>query len=94
MVNWDSLDLKKNLENVGLLVKVEQQRTHTSILITPALVERWFAPTRTAPRPTYRQYLERMLVVDEVNLVQQVFSKYLCNQTVNWSSTIAYLQVY
>ena len=31
---------------------------------------------------------------DEVNLVQQVFSKYLNNQTVTWSSTIAYLQVY
>jgi hypothetical protein len=94
MVNWDSLDLKKDLEKVGLRVEVELERTHTSILITSALVERWFAPTQTTSRPTYRQHLERMLTGDEVNLVQQVFSKYLNNQTVTWSSTIAYLQVY
>jgi putative ATPase len=65
------------------------------MLITPALVERWFAPTHNSlTRPTYRQHLERMLTGDEVNLVQQIFSKYLNNQTVTWSSTVAYLQVY
>ena len=93
MVNWDGLDIKKDLEKVGLIVKVEQQRSHTSILITPALVERWFALTQTTPRPTYRQHLERMLTGDEVNLVQQVFSKYLCDRTVTWSSMVAYFQV-
>ncbi len=93
MVNWDGLDLKNDLEKVGLTVQVEQERSHTSILIAPALVERWFAPTQTASRQTYRQHLERMLTGDEVNLVQQVFSKYLCNQTVNWSSTVAYLLI-
>ncbi len=93
MVNWDGWDLQENLEKVGLRVKVEQQRSHTSILITPALVERWFAPTQTASRPTYRQHLEKSLTDDEVDLVQQVFSKYLCNQTVNWSSTVAYLLI-
>ncbi|HHP7231139.1 MAG TPA: AAA family ATPase [Xenococcaceae cyanobacterium] len=93
MVNWDGLDLKNDLEKVGLTVQVEQERAHTSILIAPALVERWFAPTQTASRQTYRQHLERMLTGDEVNLVQQVFSKYLCNQTVNWSSTVAYLLI-
>ncbi|BAU67448.1 recombination factor protein RarA/unknown domain fusion protein (plasmid) [Stanieria sp. NIES-3757] len=93
MVNWDGLDFKKDLEKAGLRVKVEQQQLHTSILITPALVERWFAPAQTASRATYRQHLERMLTGDEVNLVQQVFGKYLNNQTVTWSITVAYLQV-
>ena len=94
MVNWDGLDLKKDLEKAGLRVKVEQQRAQTSILITPGLVGRWFAPTQTAPRPTYRQHLERMLTGEEVNLIQQVFGKYLRERTVTWSSTVAYLQVW
>ncbi len=94
MVNWDGLDLKKDLEKTGLTVKVEQQRSSTSILITPALVERWFATTHNSlTRPTYRKHLEKTLTTAEVNLVKQVFSKYLCNQTVNWSSAYALIKI-
>ena len=66
----------------------------TSMLITSTLVERWFATTQNYDaRSTYRMHLEKMLTDDEVDLVKQVFSKYLCNQTVTWSSAIAYLKV-
>ncbi|MEL4897115.1 AAA family ATPase [Crocosphaera sp. Alani8] len=92
MVNWDGFDLQKDLQKAGLTVKVEQQRSHTSILITTALVERWFATTQINHRPTYRQHLKNKLTDNQINHVKQVFTKYLLNQTVNWSSTVAYLK--
>ena len=95
MVNWDGLDLQRDLEKAGLSVKIEQERSPTSMLITPTLIERWFTNTQnTHARLTYSQHLEKTLTTTEINLVKQVFNNYLCNQTVIWSNTIAYLKVY
>ncbi len=94
MINWDSFDWQRDLEKVGLTVKIEQERSLTSILITPTLLERWFAKTQKSDaRSTYRRHLEKILTDEEVAVVRQVFTQYLCHQTVTWSSTIAYLKV-
>ncbi len=93
-INWDSSDLQQDLEKEGLTVKVEQERSQTSILITPTLLERWFAKTqKSEARLTYRRHLEKILTDEEVAVVGKVFTQYLCHQTVTWSSTIAYLKV-
>ena len=64
------------------------------MLITPTLLERWFGLTqKSEARLTYRRHLEKILTNEEVAVVRQVFTQYLCHQTVTWSSTIAYLKV-
>ncbi len=94
-INWDSYDLQRDLEKEGLTVKVEQERSQTSILITPTLLERWFGSTqKSEARLTYRRHLEKILTNEEIAVVRQVFTQYLCHQTVTWSSTIAYLRVF
>ena len=94
-INWDSFDLQQDLEKEGLTVKVEQERSQTSILITPTLLERWFGSTqKSEARLTYRRHLEKILTDEEVAVVRQVFTQYLCHQTVTLSSTIAYLRVF
>ncbi len=93
-INWDSSDLQQDLEKEGLTVKVEQERSQTSILITPTLLERWFGSTqKSEARLTYRRHLEKILTNEEVAVVGKAFTQHLCHQTVTWSSTIAYLKI-
>ena len=93
MVSWDGLELKQDLETAKLKVKVEQEQLQTSILITPNAIARWFTTEQHNSRPTYRQHLGKLLTEAEISQVKEVFSKYLSNQTVTWSSTVAYLEI-
>ena len=94
MVNWNDIDLKQDLENIGLSVEVESESSNTSMLITPTLLDRWFSQDRVArSRPSYRSHLEKMLEVEEIDLVREVFTKHLCDRTVSWSGTVAYFLV-
>lgn len=94
MINWDSYELQRDLEKVGLTAEVNQERSLTSMLITPQLIERWFTKTqKSKARSTYRRHLEKILTKEEVAVIRQVFTQYLVHQTIPWSSTIAYLKV-
>ena len=94
MINWDSFDLQRDLSQAGLTVKLEQERSHTDLLITPQLLGRWFAKTQKSDaRSTYRSHLEKSLTTTEVKTLQKIFTQYLRHQTVTWSSTIAYLTI-
>ncbi len=94
MVNWNGLDLQRKMEKAGLKVKMKQNRMETSMLITPGLVERWFAITQSSEgRVTYRMHLEKRLTRAEVDVVKKVFNQYLCHQTVTWSNKLSYWKI-
>ncbi len=94
MINWDSFDWQRDLAKAGLTVKIEEERLQTSMLITPTLLERWFSKTQqSSARSTYRKHLEKILTNEEVAVIRQVFTQYLCHQTIPWLSTIVYLKV-
>lgn len=94
MVNWDADELRVAFDAAGLVVEVTTERNSTQMHITPALLERWFAPTAatTKERLTYAQHLARFLKAAEVLTVQDLFTRSLLHQTVTWSSTIAFVQ--
>lgn len=93
MVNWDADELRVMLESAGLVVEVTTERSSTQMHITPALLERWFAPTAAVTeRSTYAGHLARFLKEAEVRAVQDLFTRSLLHQTVTWSSTIAFVQ--
>jgi len=89
MVNWDAEDLREMFVSAGLVVEVKQERSQSELHITTALLERWFAVT--GDRPTYAAYLAQLLSAEEVGIVKDFFNRYLLNQTVSWSSTIAFV---
>lgn len=91
MVNWDIADLKAAWESIGLIVEVLPERISTTMYITPALIERWFNVS-VGTRPSYATHLAQHLSQQEVSVVQNLFHQYLCNQTVTWSSTIAFIE--
>jgi putative ATPase len=92
LVNWDAGDLRAAFEAAGLAVKMEISRSTTHTHITPALLERWFAPTGT--RPTYAAHLSRSLSEAEILTVKNIFSRHLRNQTVIWESAIAFVRAH
>lgn len=94
MVNWDADELKLAIAAESLAVEVTSERTSTQMYITPALIQRWFAPTISTrkQRPTYAQHLLRFLTAAEVRTVQDLFTSSLLHQTVTWTSTIAFVQ--
>ena len=89
MVNWDIEDLRTAFEKAGLAVEITQERTQTGLYITPNLLNRWFTTSETTTRPSYATRLAENLKQEEVEIVKNLFHRYLLNQTVNWNNTIA-----
>jgi putative ATPase len=89
MVNWDIEDLRTAFEKAGLAVEITQERTQTGLYITPNLLDRWFTTSQTTARPSYATRLAENLKQEELEIVKNLFHRYLLNQTVNWNSMIA-----
>jgi putative ATPase len=92
MVNWDTDELRVAFEEVGLVVEVDEERSHTQIHITPALIERWFTTTSATNRPSYAAHLAKNLTQEEIRAVKELFTRSLLHQTVNWESAIAFVR--
>ncbi len=87
MLNWDVDDLRNAF--AGLVVEVETERSVTPMHITPVFVNRLFV--NNPVRPSYADRLGKNLKEEEVRAVQELFNRYLLNQTVAWESTIAFV---
>ncbi len=92
MVNWEASDLRKALESAGLVVDVDEERSLTSMHITPALIDRWFATTSATNRPSYAAHLAKHLQEAEIRAVKELFTRSLLHQTVNWESAVAFVR--
>jgi putative ATPase len=89
MVNWDGADLQHLFEANGFAVSLETEPTSTELLVTQALLERWFNQG-TESQPTYADHLGRSLSIAEMKQVQTAFQR-LRNQTVRWEGAIAFI---
>lgn len=89
MVNWDSNDLQAVFETSSLVVGIELEQPVTEVCITPTLLERWFTP---GVNSTYQDHLAAYLSETDIALVHDQFIRSLLNQTVQWESTIAFVQ--
>jgi putative ATPase len=92
MVNWDTDELRVAFFSVGLGVEVDEERSHTQMRITPALIDRWFATTSATNRPSYAAHLAKNLHEEEIRAVKELFNRSLLHQTVNWESAIAFVR--
>jgi putative ATPase len=92
MVNWDAADLKAALRVTGLSdVQVQMETVTTKRHIGAEHLARWFSTDSDHRRPTYAQHLLKALSPDELAQVEALFEAQLREQSVAWSSQIAYL---
>jgi putative ATPase len=89
---WDVSDLQAMFALEGLPAAIQLQRSPIQLRITPAVIQRWFAPS-TTPAPSYGDYLRRQLADHEVQTLHDRFLHALSHQTVPWQSAIAYIAV-
>ena len=85
MTNWDVDDLRSAFENVGLKINVEVESITTPMQISMALLNRWFVKSNS--KPSYADYLAKLLSDEEVAIAQKLLTDKLLNKTVNWQST-------
>ena len=93
MVSWDEHSLSEGFKAAGLDVEVEVAQEQSELLVTPALLARWFSATATgsAERASYSERLQALLSAEDVREVEAAFRQHLLNRTVGWSYAIAYL---
>ncbi|WP_016948811.1 AAA family ATPase [Anabaena sp. PCC 7108] len=92
MLNWDVEDLRKAFEVAGLKVAAVLEQSSTPMHITPAFLNRLFATN--AKRPSYLDRLALTLKPQELKAIKEIFTQYLLNQTVNWETSIIFVQAW
>lgn len=89
-LQWDVAELQQWFSAAGLDVKIQVEPLQTELLITPALISRWFSQGTT--QPTYADHLSHYLAAADIALIRDRFTEHLCHQQVPWQSTIAFIQ--
>lgn len=91
MLNWDADDLRHAFASNGHCVQVVVEKYLTPMHISDTFIKRLFAANLN--RPSYADRLAANLTSEEINIIKNLFVRYLLNQSVNWSSTVAFLNI-
>jgi putative ATPase len=70
---------------------VEVEAQTSDLLVSPAVLDRWFAPDAERDRPSYAQHLLRGITPQELAAVKAEFQRQLAGQTVPWRTETAFL---
>jgi hypothetical protein len=91
MLNWDADDLRHAFASNGHCVQVVVEKYLTPMHISDNFIKRLFAANLN--RPSYADRLAANLTSEEINIIKNLFVRYLLNQSVNWSSTVAFFNI-
>jgi putative ATPase len=92
MVNWDASSLRSALEGMGLQeVTIQEETQAYEMLVSPAVVDRWFSAEAGRDRPSYAQHLLRQIAAEELALMKALFLRQVAGQAVTWQTSIAFL---
>jgi putative ATPase len=92
LVNWEAADLERLLIESGFgEVTVEVEAQTSDLLVSPAVLDHWFAPVAERDRPSYAQHLLRGITPQELAAVKAEFQRQLAGQTVPWRTETAFL---
>lgn len=87
MVNWGVPELTAWLSVQGLVVRgVEERPAALQVVVTAAMLDRWFAEAPPGARPSYVQHLRRLLSAEEAGVVAERFRAVLAGRQVCWRS--------
>jgi hypothetical protein len=61
------------------------------MLVSSAVVDRWFSAEAGRDRPSYAQHLLRQIAAEELALMKALFLRQVAGQAVTWQTSIAFL---
>lgn len=75
----------------GHCVQVVVEQNLTPMHISDNFIKRLFTPNPN--RPSYADRLAANFTTEEIDILKSSFTRYLLNQSVTWSSTVAFLEI-
>lgn len=87
--NWQAQTLESLFLKAGFTVQLTEDVLHSSIYVSSALLQRWFAVGGTPP--SYRDQLAEHLSEKDLATIQQSCQRQIQGQTVQWRSPLVYL---
>lgn len=87
--NWQADTLDSLFRKAGFTVQLTDDVLHSSIYVSAALLQRWFATGSTPP--SYRDQLAEHLSTKDMATIQQSCQRQLQGKTVQWRSPLVYL---
>ncbi|PSN11234.1 AAA family ATPase [filamentous cyanobacterium CCT1] len=87
--NWQADTLETLFRKIGFTVQLTEDVLHSSIYVSSALLQRWFATGGTPP--SYRDQLAQHLSDKDIATIQQSCQRQLQGKTVQWRSPLVYL---
>ncbi len=91
LVNWDESSFAELFAAAGLTATIHVEADNSELQVTPAVIERWFAPAK-GERPSYGDHLAQQLSSPEIAQIRTLFERQLQGQTILWHSQLLYLQ--
>ena len=96
MVNWSRDDLAHAFDRAGLLIKhFHSEQTAMEMLVTEAILFRWFPETdgdsRIPARPSYRDRLAVLLSPKEEDQIRRYITQKLAGNRIRWTSESIHL---
>ncbi len=91
LTGWDAADLARACAAAGLQAELREEVQHTELRVTPALLDRWFAPVGEGGRPSYAQRLATRLAPEQVAAIAALLRGQLTHQIVPWRVRVAFV---
>jgi putative ATPase len=92
LVNWDGAAMQAALEGTGFReVAIQEEPQESEMLVSPAVVDRWFSAEAGRDRRSYAQHLLGRITAEELALVKALFQRQVAGQAVSWRTSIAFL---
>ncbi len=90
LVNWEVATVEALFADAGYQTTMQTERDESQLQVSPAVIERWFAPSGTE-RLSYGQHLALLLDEQEIAQVRSHFERQLLRQSVPWTGRLLYL---
>jgi putative ATPase len=90
LVNWEAATVEALFADAGYQTTMQTERDESQLQVSPAVIERWFAPSGTE-RLSYGQRLALLLDEQEIAQVRSHFERQLLRQSVPWTGRLLYL---
>lgn len=91
-MTWDVQEMEILFHQAGFTAAITLEHTQTELLISPALIDRWFASA--SAKPTYAEQIREFLSDADLNQIQMLLRQCLSHQTVQWQGAIAFVKAH
>jgi putative ATPase len=93
MLNWDEESLKRDLEKIGLTVRILIAKNSPMTRVLPSNVDFWFRRSLDKNRKSLGDRLAAKFNEEDLERLKSLFHEQLDNKEVQWKTSMAYFKI-